>query len=279
MTHQQEFPLFDECFPSLNRFILDLVNAYKTGTVDSWDELDARVKSFFTDEVMDAIESKAPGWKKMASYTDGITLTHVTCVFLGMFMLLEFQALSAAQQQIAKWIIFFHDIDKVHIRGQRDTMHAFNSAVVAANTLPGIGFPVTGKYYDLIDAWSDYTRHAFVLPDDEQWPKPDNQKLPKILADIEELFGKNTPAALIVKTALLHISLAVDENYPTPAPLTDAEVKQFIDPVLFPLLKVMMLSDNEGWSLFYPEVRDQQKSGALAEFSRVGEFIFAADKN
>lgn len=279
MTHQQEFPLFDDCFPTLNRFILDLVAAYETGAVASWDELDTRVKSFFTKDVMDAIESKAAGWKKMASYTDGITLTHVTCVFLGMFMLPEFQALSAAQQQIAKWIILFHDIDKAHIQGQRDTMHAFNSAVVAANTLPGIGFPVTGKYYDLIDSWSDYTRHAFVLPAGERWPKPDNQKLPKILADIGELFGQNTPAALIVKTALLHISLAVDKNYATPAPLTDAEAKQFIDPVLFPLLRVMMLSDNEGWSMFFPEVRDQQKRDALAEFSRIGEFIFTANED
>jgi hypothetical protein len=67
-----------------------------------------------------------------------------------MFMLPEFQALSAEQQQIAKWIILFHDIDKVHIQGKKDMMHAFNSAVVAANTLPDIGFPIT-RYHELIN--------------------------------------------------------------------------------------------------------------------------------
>ena len=274
-----EFPLFDSHFPLLNQFTLELVKAYNAGEIISWDELDARVKSFFTQEIMNTIETKIPGWKKMASYSNGITLTHVICVFLGMFMLPEFQALSPEQQQIAKWIVLFHDIDKAHIRGQRDKMHAFNSAVVAANILPSLGFPITGKYHKLINPWSEYTRQAFVLPDGEQWPKPDNQKLPKILLDIEEFFGENTPAALITKTALLHISLAVDKNYSTPAPLTDAEAKRYINPNLFPLLKVMMLSDNEGWSMFEPEVREQQNSDALKEFKRIRELIFTTDKN
>ena len=273
------FPLFDNKFPDLNRFIQDLVKAYHAGRMRSWDDLEKSVKDFFTPEQMEQMEILAPGWKKMASYSDGITLTHVTCVFLGMFMLPEFQALSPEQQQIAKWIVLFHDIDKAHIRGQRDKMHAFNSAVVAANILPSLGFPITGKYHKLINAWSEYTRQAFVLPDGEQWPKPDNQKLPKILLDIEEFFGENTPAALITKTALLHISLAVDKNYSTPAPLTDAEAKRYINPNLFPLLKVMMLSDNEGWSMFEPEVREQQNSDALKEFKRIRELIFTTDKN
>ena len=277
MSFKQEFPYFDECFPFLDHFILDLVRTYNTGELNSWDELDARVKSFFTSEVMDNVEATAPGWKKMASYSEGITLTHVICVFLGMYMLPEFQALSVEQKQIAKWIILFHDIDKAHLRGRRDTMHAFNSAVIAANTLPGIGFSITSKYPELIEPWSEYTRQAFLQLAGEQWPKPDNQKLPRILSEIEELFGENTPATLIVKTALLHISLAVDKNYPTPSPLTDAEAKEFIDPTLFPLLKVMMLADNEGWSLFYPEVRDQQKQDALAEFDRIRKFIFTTN--
>ena len=134
MKKPMEFPLFDEHFPFLNQFILELFEAYNAGEVDSWDELETRVKFFFTNEVMEIIESKAPGWKKMASFSDGITLTHVTCVFLGMLMLPEFQALSDEQQQIAKWIVLFHDIDKFHVRGKKDTMHAFNSAVNAANT-------------------------------------------------------------------------------------------------------------------------------------------------
>ena len=233
-----KFPLFDESLPSLNQFILELIKAYNAGEINSWEELDKRVKTFFTQEIMDTTEAKVPGWKKMASYADGITLTHVTCVFLGMFMLPEFQSLSMEQQQIAKWIILFHDIDKFHIRGEKDTMHAFNSAVVAANTLPSLGFPIESKYYEMINSWSEYTRQAFLLTNTEPSPKPDNQKLPKILADIDQFFGEDSPAALITKTVLLHISPDIDKNYPTPAPLTESEIQRFINSTLFPLLRV-----------------------------------------
>ena len=102
MTSQLGFPFFDERLPELNRFIVELTDEYNAGKITSWDDLDERVKKFFTPKQMNEMESLAPGWKKMASYSDGITLTHVTCVFLGMFMLPEFKSLSNEQQQIAK---------------------------------------------------------------------------------------------------------------------------------------------------------------------------------
>ena len=272
------FPSFDITLPELNGFIHELVQEYKTGNLNSWNDLDERTHRFYTPEMMDRIESKAPGWKKMSSYSEGITRTHVTCVFLGMYMLDEFRSLSPEQQQIAKWIILFHDIDKFHIRKVKDTMHAFNSAVVTANTLPSLGFPTTNTYNQLIASWSELTRNAYIPTDIKESPKPDNQKLPNILSGINELFGQNTPASLIVQTILLHISPAIDKNYPTPSPLTEDEIQRFISPSLFPLLKVMMLSDNEGWSLFEPKVRDQQKRDAIIAFARIQELVELANK-
>ncbi|MCK6583863.1 MAG: hypothetical protein HUU11_03455 [Anaerolineales bacterium] len=273
MNNTSEAPSFDILLGELNQFILSLVEEYKNGGIRSWDDLDERVGAFYTPERMDAIEAKAPGWKKMASYSDGITLTHVTCVFLGLFMLPEFLALNAEQQQLAKWIVLFHDIDKFHIRGKRDTMHAFRSGVVAAKVMPKLGFPVNDQYYGLIKSWSEFTVNAFTLENKETDPKPDNRKLPEILAGIDRLFGENAPASLIVKTALLHISLDVDKNYPTPSPLTENEIRQFISRNLFPLLRVMMLVDNEGWSLFDPEVRARQRKDILNAFQRTEELI------
>lgn len=267
------FPLFDVEFKELNQFIQMLVDEYTSEKIKSWGDLDKKVKAFYTPERMDAIESKASGWKKMASYSDGITLTHVTCVLLGMFMLPEFQALSAEQQQLAKWIILFHDIDKSHIRGKRDTMHAFRSGVVAAINLPRIGFTTSEKYDGFVRSWSELSINAFIMENGNPSPKPDNNKLPEILSGIEQLFGVDTPACLIVKTILLHISLNVDKNYPTPSPLTETETKQFINQDLFPLLRIMMLSDNEGWSLFDPEIRNQQNKDALEAFDRVEKLI------
>jgi hypothetical protein len=208
----------------------------------------------------------------MASYSEGITLTHVNCVFLGMLMLPEYQALQPELREMAKWIIFFHDIDKVHGKKVKDTMHPFKSAVVAAKDLPGLGFPISEEYASLLTPWSKKTAGAYI----SRWlrpPKPDNRKLPEILSGINRLFGKNAPAALITQTVLLHTSLDVDKNYPTPAPLKENEIRLFISRELFPLLKVMMLSDNEGWSLFKPEVREQQRHDTLQAFKRVEELI------
>lgn len=273
MPTQFDFPSFDNEFKDLNDFILRLVDEYNGGKIMSWDDLEDRVKIFFTPERMDDIEEKAAGWKKMASYSEGITLTHVTCVFLGMFMMSEFQSLTQDQKQIAKWIVLFHDIDKFHIRGKKDSMHAFRSGAVAANIMPNIGFPVTNKYDELINSWSDFTINAFTMRDGNSDPKPDNRKLPEILSGIEQLFGENTPGCLIVKIALLHISLNIDIHYPTPSPLTETETQQFINPNLFPLLKVMMLSDTEGWSLFEPEVRAQRWRDAIEAFERIEKLI------
>jgi len=267
------FPSFNGTFPFLNQFILDLVDAHRTGEIKSWDDLDERVKKIFTPERMEQTEKLVPGWIKMASYSDGITLTHVTCVFLGVYMLPEFQSLTPEQQQMAKWIVMFHDLDKFHIRGKRDTMHGFRSGILAAHTLPTLGFPITGKYHDLLGSWSELTLHASIERSRDTAPTPDNQKLPEILAGIDQLFGENTPASLITKTVLLHISLSIDPFYPTPAPLTDAEIKRFITPDLIPLLKVMMMGDNEGWSLFDPEVRKRQYKDTREAFEKVQGLI------
>jgi hypothetical protein len=274
MSNQTDFPVFDDQLSELNLFLIKLVEEYSAEKIESWDDLDKNVKAFFTPKTMDNMEAILSGWKKMASYSDGITLTHVTCVFLGMSMLPEFQNLSQEQQQIAKWIVLFHDIDKIHIRGKKDSMHAFHSAVVAAQNLPNLGFPITGTYRKLIDSWSELTYNACIDIGGGVAPKPDNQKLPEILAGINRLYGENSPAALIIKTTLLHISLNIDINYPTPSPFTMMEAELYIDPILFPLLRVMMLSDNEGWSMFDPKVRARQRNDTLRAFAHVQSIIY-----
>lgn len=264
-------PNFDEQLSFLNQFTLELVQNYHEGELNSWDELDEKVKAFFTSARMDQMEALVPGWKKMASYSDGITLTHVMCVFLGVFMMPEFHALSPEGQQMAKWIVLFHDLDKFHIHGKKDTMHAFRSGVLAAKGLPAFGFPVTEQYPALLPTWSEHTLGAFVSGDGT--PRPDNGKLPEILSGIDQLFGENTPAALITKTALLHISVNVDPQYPTPSPLTAAEIKRCIDSTVLPLLRVMMMGDNEGWALFEPEYRARQRRDTLAAFRAFEKII------
>jgi len=270
---QSKAPAFDEQFSYLNQFILELVDLYQAEKLNSWDELDVKVKAFFTPERMNEMEILVPGWKKMASFSEGITLTHVMCVFLGVFMLPEFQALTPVEQQIAKWFVLFHDLDKFHIRGKKDSMHAFNSAVKTASLLPRFGFAVTEQYAELIHAWSDFTGQAYIAQAGDTAPKPDNGKLPEILTGIDQMCGENTPAALITRVVLFHISLNIDPEYPTPAQLTPLEIKHYITPSLFRLLKIMMLGDNEGWTLFNAETRKRQNKYAIAVFQEIERLI------
>ena len=273
MNNSGGFPAFEDCFPDLNQFILELVQTYEAGDLKSWEDLDQNVKAFFTPEKMDQTESQVPGWKKMASYSDGITLVHVMCVFLGLVMLPEFQVLSPQQKQLTKWIVLFHDLAKSHIPGKKDTMHAFRSGAETAKALPRFGFPTRPHFYERVGFWSEYASQAFILRDGDSMSKPDNRKLPGILIGIDNLFGKDTPAALITKTVLLHISLHIDPFYPTPSALTEDEIKRYIDHNLFPLLKSMMLADNEGWSLFDPETRAQRSKDAMNALGTIEQMI------
>jgi hypothetical protein len=259
-------PAFEDCFPDLYRFILELVQGYETGEIKSWDDLGDRVFAFFTPEKLERL----PGWKKMASYVEGVTLVHVMCVFLGLFMLPEFQSLTPTQKRIAQWSVLFHDVEKEIQRGKRDPVHAFRSAVIAAKHLPDFGFPITAEYDDLIESWSQLTRAAITSSPQDSEPIQDNRQLPEILSGVERMFGKDTPAALIVKSVLLHLSINVVRDWPQAAPLTEAEIRNHVGRNLVPLLKVMMLSDNEGWVLFSPE-RAQQRKDTLEVFQGIEE--------
>ncbi len=266
------FPSFDEKLPFLNQFILELVDAYHAGKINLWAELDEKVKAFFSPERMNEMEILVPGWKKMASYVEGVTLTHVMCVFLGMYIEPEYLRLTQEQQEEMKWIILFHDVEKQPQAGKRDHAHAFRSAVGAARALPSLGFSVTPEYDALIDNWDQFTRSAVTKlensPDDVQ----DNQKFPTILDGIERMFGQNTPAALIVKTILFHLSVNMD-MWPPPNPLTNNEVKRYFNNELATLLLIMNLGDNDGWTFFNYEVRENQRADILDKFLKIGRLL------
>lgn len=275
MKAEQDFPGFDERFPALNHFILELVDLYNAGKISSWDDLAQHVNTFFMPDRMEQMDLAVPGWYKMASYSGGVTLVHVMCVFLGLFMLPEFQKLSGEQQQLAKWIVLFHDLEKEMTTGagEKDKTHAFRAAGTTARELPRLGFPVTPIYQDLITAWSELTCTAITVSMDSSESIQDNKKLPEIMAGIFRMFGHNTPAALILRSVLLHMSITVVRDWPQAAPLTDVEITNYVDQDLLPLLKVMMLADNEGWSLFYPEERLKQRNETIETFEKVENLI------
>ena len=273
MSAFNQVPSFDDRLPFLNHFIIELVENYQSGKIDSWDELDIAVKAYFTSERMKGMEKIVPEWHKMASYDDGITLVHVMCVFLGLYMMPEFLSMNHMQQQMMKWVILLHDVEKEPQQGKRDHAHAFRSAVAAARILPKLGFPVTSEYNLLIGDWSHFVGTAITIPESSLDSVQDNRKLPEILSSIERMFGYHTPAALIIKTILFHLSVNM-KLWPPAAPLRDEEVIKYFDRELVVMLRAMNLGDGEGWSMFDPS-REVLRKDTLEAFKKIEQIISA----
>ncbi|HET9588636.1 MAG TPA: hypothetical protein VFO91_07590 [Anaerolineales bacterium] len=277
MNIREALPHFDVHFADLDQYIRELVEAYKTGKIRSWDDLAERVNAYFTPERMEDMEARASGWRKMASYREGMTLVHVMCVFLGLYMMPEFLSMTREQQQIMKWVILFHDIEKEPQEGKRDHAHAFRSAVAAARILPKLGFPVTVEYDSLIDGWAEYTRAAITKAEGSPHTIQDNRRLPEILDGIEKMFEPNSPAALIIKTILFHLSSIDMLAWPAPSPLTEEEVSRYFNADLVLLLRAMNLGDSEGWNMFNAS-REPLRQETLRAFEKVEQLIHDKDE-
>jgi hypothetical protein len=269
MTNDTGFPLIESHLPKMMAFVSGLAQDYRSGDIQSWEMMAERVHAFFTPDMLDKVDAVAPGWRDMSSYANGVTLVHVMCVFTGLLTCPEFKHASRSQQALMKWIVLFHDIAKEVRNGQRDYTHGFRSAAKTGAILPRLGFPITTEYDSLFKKWFTFTNAAITEWDETTVYMHDNRKLPEIIDGIERLFGHDTPAALIVKAVLLHYSIDVVEEWPQVAPLTEIEIKQYLNIALFPLLKMMMLVDNDGWELFNLSTKERYRQETLAVFEKL----------
>jgi hypothetical protein len=268
MPNNTNFPILESHLPDLMNFVTALVQGYQSREIDSWQVLEEKVFKFFSIAEVDKVNAVAPGWRDMAACAGGITLVHILAVFTALFLCPEFRQASKSQQEYLKWIVVFHDIAKEIQPGVRDFTHGFHSAAMTAKALPGLGFAITPEYVILIDEWERLVNSATTIQSGISIAIQNNDKLPLISSGIERLFGRNTPAALIVKTVLLHMSINVVEDWPQAAPLSGNELLEYVDGDLIPLMKVMMLVDNDAWSLFDPPTKERYRRETLAVFNR-----------
>jgi hypothetical protein len=261
-------PQIDAHLPELIAFASYLVEAFESGALNSWPMMTEKVQTFFTPEMMDKVEKVIPGWRAMCGYLDGATLVHVMSVLTALLMCPEFKNATPDQQALMKWIVLFHDVAKQPQAEKRDHPHAFRSAARTGVALPPLGFTVQDDKSPVSDlalmTEAAVTQHATTQEDIQ-----DNRKLPDIIGGIENIFGAQTPATLIVKTVLLHMSIDVVADWPQAAPLTDREIQQYVDSSLLPLLRIMMLVDNDAWSFFDAATRQHHREQTLAVFGKL----------
>jgi hypothetical protein len=259
--------------PELMRFVGFLASEYEQGSLASATRMEQNVRAFFRPDMMRRVETFVPGWRKMASYAHGVTLVHVVTALTALLESPEYEQASAEQKALAKWIVLLHDVAKEVVPGQHDYTHGFRSAVAAAKVMARSGFVLNNRDKAAFDAWAALTCSAIKPHPDLDQPIQDNDQLPAILAGIDDLFGAKSPAALIVKTVLLHMSITVLEEWPQAAPLTDEEIQSYIDPDLLPLLRIMMNVDNEAWHFFDPVTKARHRQETQAVFDRIEQLV------
>jgi hypothetical protein len=264
------FPQVETCLPELMPFIATLAEDYDKGRLNSWSEMAERVRYFFSPEMVSRVDAVITGWRDMAADGNGTTLIHVTAVLTALVCYHDFQVATPEQQAMLKWAVLFHDLAKRIESGKRDHIHGFRSAALAGKALPKLGFAVSSNESDLED-WVSRTMAA--ITPYQGTDIQDNRQLPEIVDGIERVFGRNTPAGLIVKTVLFHMSVDVLHEWPQIAPLTDGEIRQYIDASLLPLLEIMMVVDNDAWAFFDAAIRQRHQEETLAAFARIRQMF------
>jgi hypothetical protein len=262
-------PEVESHLPELMPFINTLGREYESGKLNAWPMMTEKVLSFFSPAMMDKVELILPGWKEMASYVNAQTLIHVTSVLTALTLCPEYQSASPHQQALMKWIVLFHDLGKKARAGKRDAVHGFVSAVLTGKGLPQIGFAINNA--EGIETWTAWTANSITKHPQTNEDIQDNSRLPEIMEGIDRLFGVD--AALVIKAVLFHMSIDVVSEWPQAAPLTQAEIRQYIDADLFPLLKIMMIVDNDAWAFFNKETKRSDRAETLAAFAEVQKIV------
>lgn len=265
------FPKVTELLPELMPFIHEVAAEYASGQIDTLEAYIDRIHRWWTPERIAATDRVIPGWQAMATYPVGGNLAHVTAVLVALVLLPEYAALSPDERAISQWVVIFHDISKRRDPNARDHVHPFRSAAAAGVALAGLGFPL---YADpaALDRWARHTADALTL-NTKREAIPDNTQLPTITAGIRELFGWDTPAGLIVRTVLHHQSFTNVEEDPPATELTPDEMRRYFDLTLFPVLRVMMLVDCDGWALFDLDEKAMWRESTLNVFASIARLL------
>jgi hypothetical protein len=174
----ETLPRLHDHLPELSEFVRSLARQIEAGGLRDEDRLALRCRDYYDADRMTAIETVAPGWHAMAAQGDGATLRHITQALVALQLLPEYRQASPGLQATLEWTVLYHDLGKQVIAGQRDALHAFRSATMAAHALPAVGFRVGAAYLATLEPWTRRVLGASVAAADGKGRLPDNRALP-----------------------------------------------------------------------------------------------------
>lgn len=253
--------------PEVAAVLGDLSTAVEDGSIDSTDDFADSCRRRWDDALVARVDVTVPGWQKMASFADGKTLWHINIAMVALYRLDEYLAAPPEVRRLMEWTILLHDIGKEPAHDRRDHRHAFRSAADAAPVLPGLGFPTGAAYATDYARWRDVVYAAWTDDPEEGEPVPDNAYLPEITGGINRMFEAD--GARLLTAIALHQSVTVVADWPSLAPLTEAQENEYITPGVAELQRPLMLADSGGWNLFDPATLGSMYEETRAVFARI----------
>ncbi len=253
--------------PQLAAVLDDLSTGVAEGTIDSSEAFIARCRRRWDTSLIAQVDAMVPGWSTMASFADGKTLWHVNLAMAALYRLDEYLAAQPELRRVMEWTVLLHDIAKEPTHDHRDHRHAFRSAARAAVALPHLGFTTTDLFPTELEGWRGLVHGAWKHDPEAGEPIADNRFLPDIVAGVDRMFAGH--AIPLLKAIALHQSVTVVADWPSLAPLTQAEERAYISTDVAALQLPLMLADNGGWNLFDPPTLHSMYAETRAVFSRI----------
>jgi len=267
------FPKLCDVLVDLHRLLSELTHDFQSTDTRSKMQLFNKVKAFFSPGMIDRVESTVPGWGVMIEQDGGVTLVHILTALSALPLHQQYQDATPEHQSILTWAVLFHDIAKRSVSEHSDHTHAFRSASGFVQNLPHLGIAMKEDGTDALVDWVSLVEGAVIQRPGNKPPVQDNGKLPQILAGIDRLLSNNPAAVLISKIILLHHSITSLDEWPQANPLSEDEIREYINPELLGLMQIMALVDNDGWELFEPDNCERYRDMTRRTFAKLQSAI------
>lgn len=246
-----------DVIPKFRSLAVEIAAGLQAGNFSGWDMLTQKMSPLLEDDFTTAMENAIPGWRKIATLHDGQTAKHTLLVFAACLNLPEYERADAQTRTEVEWAAVLHDLDKE--RARQDIAHPFRSAAVVARIMPQLGFaPLPEVSASDLAAWSDLVLSA--QRRDGERTVHDHSFLPQIMDGLHACWGRDTSAARVLKTVLLHQSLPTLKDWSNAVLLTDEELSYSLTLKDMDVLGTIIIADSDSWNIF-----DEPRQAYLAE--------------